>query len=150
MIELQRKYRTAHSIFGSMSIGQHSWKTLENKEKAIPAGIYRVVITRSERFSKKSSEKAGKPINTYLPELLDVPNRKGIRIHIANMPNELEGCIAPGRTAFREGTDPDDIVYFMAINSYDHVESSTVAFNEFMLELKKALTAGTVLLQIND
>lgn len=54
-------------------------------ETAIPEGIYRVVITMSNRFKK------------LLPLLLNVPGYAGIRIHAGVIPEHTEGCILPGK-----------------------------------------------------
>ncbi|MFZ2490135.1 MAG: DUF5675 family protein [Thermoanaerobaculia bacterium] len=53
-------------------------------ETAIPAGRYRVVLTRSSRFGK------------VLPELLEVRNFSGIRIHAGNGTGDTAGCILVG------------------------------------------------------
>lgn len=50
-------------------------------ETCIPEGIYEVKLTLSNRFQK------------VLPELLNVPNFTGIRIHGGNTTADTEGCI---------------------------------------------------------
>lgn len=57
---------------------------------AIPAGTYTVVLSYSPRFKK------------ILPEVKDVPNFTGIRIHPLNRAEESEGCIGVGEW---NGTD---------------------------------------------
>lgn len=51
---------------------------------AIPAGRYKVVLSLSNRFK------------IILPEVLNVPNYKGIRIHNGNTASHTEGCILVG------------------------------------------------------
>lgn len=51
---------------------------------AIPEGMYEVKLTHSPRFKK------------ILPEILNVPNFSGIRIHSLNKAEESEGCIGVG------------------------------------------------------
>lgn len=64
---------------------------LENTEKQIAGDRYRITITQSKRF------------NRQLPLINDVEGRSGIRIHPANWPHELEGCLAPGMAIAHEG-----------------------------------------------
>jgi hypothetical protein len=52
---------------------------------AIPAGTYDVVLSPSHRFQKT------------LPEILNVPNFKGIRIHAGNSAADTEGCVLVGQ-----------------------------------------------------
>ena len=86
---------------------------LENDEKKIESGRYKVTITQSKRFSRP------------LPLINDVKGRSGIRIHPANYPHQLEGCLAPGlvialgdagvlesRTAFKKVYDLIDDALF--------------------------------------
>ena len=55
------------------------------RPKAIPAGRYDVAVTWSPRFKR------------WLPLLLKVPHRCGIRIHAGNNPEDSAGCILVGR-----------------------------------------------------
>ena len=55
--------------------------TLENADHLIPEGTYLVERTWSPKFKK------------FLPELIDVPDRSGIRIHRGTLPEHSRGCI---------------------------------------------------------
>ena len=55
--------------------------TLENADYLIPDGTYKVERTWSPKFRK------------FLPELLEVPERTGIRIHRGTLPEHSLGCI---------------------------------------------------------
>lgn len=57
---------------------------------AIPYGRYKVIVTKSNRFSQL----AGKDV--YLPLFLKVPGFEGVRIHSGNKPEDTEGCLLPG------------------------------------------------------
>lgn len=78
---------------------------------AIPEGTYEVKLTYSPRFKK------------ILPEILNVPNFSGIRIHSLNKAEESEGCIGVGEWS---GKDTN------------WISNSRIAFNELMSLLQKA------------
>ena len=95
-------------------------------ETAIPYGIYKVVVTKSERFSQLR----GKP--TYLPLLLNVKGFEGIRIHTGNKPEDTHGCQLPAR---KKGVN--------------NVSESTLAFNQLNDKINNAIKAGeTVIYKI--
>lgn len=78
---------------------------------AIPEGTYEVKLTHSPRFKK------------ILPEILNVPNFSGIRIHTGNSSKDTEGCILVGTW---DG------------EKEDWVGSSKIAFDELMTLLEEA------------
>jgi len=53
-------------------------------ESAIPSGEYKLILSFSNRFKK------------IMPELLDVPEFRGIRIHAGNTEHDTLGCILLG------------------------------------------------------
>ncbi|MBR1683280.1 MAG: hypothetical protein IJ767_07680 [Bacteroidaceae bacterium] len=56
-----------------------------NQPKAVPAGRYAVAVTWSPHFRR------------WLPLLLHVPYREGIRIHAGNTVHDTAGCILVGQ-----------------------------------------------------
>lgn len=94
---LQRDDLTEARTLGSLVVmgRDFSCHTLEDRvrprgsekvfgQTAIPAGLYRVVVSWSKKF--------GRP----MPLVEAVPGFTGIRIHILNRANETEGCIGVG------------------------------------------------------
>lgn len=80
-------------------------------ETAIPAGTYNVRLSYSPRFKK------------ILPEILNVPNFTGIRIHKGNSSADSRGCVLVG---IWDG------------KKEDWISDSTKAFNKLMSLLQKA------------
>lgn len=78
---------------------------------AIPEGVYKVVLSYSQRFKK------------ILPEILNVPNFTGIRIHCGNSSADSSGCVLIGTW---DG------------EKEDWISNSKVAFNKLMSLLQKA------------
>ena len=55
--------------------------TLENADFLIPEGTYPLSLTWSPKFRK------------LMPEICDVPDREGIRIHMGTRPEHSQGCV---------------------------------------------------------
>lgn len=100
-IIVERKTKTIDGIFGVMTLDWHPFRcvTLENRDKAIPGGTYDLNFTYSPHF------------NRVMPHII-VPSRDldaggdaGIRIHWANFPAQLEGCIAVGTSVDGDSID---------------------------------------------
>jgi hypothetical protein len=121
-IKVTRKIFTNKSTIGELYInGKFFCFTLEDVDRyleggrekiygetAIPRGKYNVVLSYSNRFKK------------YLPEIQNVPQFEGIRMHTGNKPEDTEGCILVGK-----------------VKTKDFVGNSVKAFSAFMAELKK-------------
>jgi hypothetical protein len=90
-----RKTMTQNATIGDLSIdGTHycatlelPWKDNAHGTSCIPEGSYRVVVDWS--MSKQK----------YLPHVLEVPGRDGIRIHTGNTAADTQGCILVGNVA---------------------------------------------------
>ena len=88
-IELIRVRRDGKAVHGTIRAPRWAWDcnqfpSLENADYIIPAGTYEVRLTYSPRFKK------------YLPLLMNVPGRTGIRIHTGSKPEHSKGCILVG------------------------------------------------------
>ena len=60
---------------------EYEFSSLENADFLIPAGTYPVERTWSPKFKK------------FLPLIVNVPDREGIRIHRGSIPEHSKGCI---------------------------------------------------------
>lgn len=121
-LTLNRIFLGSSATIGELLINdKHLCDTLEDRVRpegekvygktAIPEGTYEVKLTYSPRFKK------------ILPEILNVPNFSGIRIHSLNKAEESEGCIGVGEW---NGKDTN------------WISNSRIAFNELMSLLQKA------------
>lgn len=113
-IIVQRIRKTADGIIGLLTIDTSAFGcfTIENLKDAIPAGLYPVEFTYSPEF------------NTVMP-LIDVPGRTAIRIHPANWPNQLLGCIAVGDKEEPDAVDDSRVTFnqlFKLINGQKGLE----------------------------
>lgn len=95
IVKVVRTFKGAEYTIGKLYIdNQYFCDTLEDTvrkdgekvygQTAIPAGMYRVKKTFSPRFKK------------VLPEILEVPNFSGVRIHAGNTAKDTEGCVLLG------------------------------------------------------
>lgn len=121
-LTLNRIFLGSSATIGELLINdKHLCDTLEDRVRpegekvygktAIPEGTYEVKLTHSPRFKK------------ILPEILNVPNFSGIRIHTGNSSKDTEGCIIVGTW---DG------------EKEDWVGSSKIAFDKLMALLEEA------------
>ena len=121
-LTLNRIFLGSSATIGELLINdKHLCDTLEDRVRpegekvygktAIPEGTYEVKLTHSLRFKK------------ILPEILNVPNFSGIRIHTGNSSKDTEGCILVGTW---DG------------EKEDWVGNSRIAFDELMTLLEEA------------
>lgn len=103
-IEVKREEFTDKSTIGRMYVnGVFECYTLEDKDRkleaggqkvygltSIPRGSYTLIMSFSNRFQK------------YLPEILNVPQFEGIRIHGGNSDVDSHGCILVGQTKVKD------------------------------------------------
>lgn len=90
-------------------------------QTAIPYGVYKVVVTKSDRFSKMKGH------DVYLPLLLNVKGYEGIRIHTGNKPEDTEGCLLPNAT-----------------KGIDVASGSTLAFTNLNDKINKAIKSNEI------
>lgn len=121
-LTLNRIFLGSSATIGELLINdKHLCDTIEDRVRpegekvygktAIPEGTYEVKLTHSPRFKK------------ILPEILNVPNFSGIRIHTGNSSKDTEGCILVGTW---DG------------EKEDWVGNSRIAFDELMSLLEEA------------
>lgn len=121
-LKLNRIFLGSSATIGELLVNdKHLCDTLEDRVRpegekvygktAIPEGTYEVKLTHSPRFKK------------ILPEILNVPNFSGIRIHTGNSSKDTEGCIIVGTW---DG------------EKEDWVGNSRIAFDELMTLLEEA------------
>lgn len=114
-LTLKRNFKGADYTIGKLYIDGHYFcDTLEdtirpaNKKiagkTAIPAGNYKVIKSYSPRFKK------------ILPEILNVPNFTGVRIHAGNTAKDTDGCVLLGLNKTKGAVldSQATMAYFMA------------------------------------
>lgn len=125
-LKLNRIFLGSSATIGELWVNDtHLCDTLEDRVRpegekiygktAIPEGTYEMVLSYSPRFKK------------ILPEILNVPNFSGIRIHSLNKAEESEGCIGVGEW---NGKDTN------------WISNSRKAFNKLFAILQEASDRG--------
>lgn len=125
-VTLLRTRRTPRATFGRMVSAdlvipalatlERPWLDNRPGDSCIMAAIYRCVLTHSPH------------LGYVTPELLDVPERSDIRIHILNRADQSKGCIGVG-TAFGNVLGAD------GRSLEDGILNSRVAFEQLMRAL---------------
>lgn len=82
---LTRKNKDGKAVIGTLAIPYngsiYEAKTIENADFLIPEGEYELDITWSPKFKKP------------MPQIMNVPEREGIRIHMGTKPEHSTGCV---------------------------------------------------------
>ena len=109
-LTLQRTTRQGKAVRGTITIPleqeSRRYPTLENADFLIPAGTYPLRLTWSPRFKK------------LLPEICDVPDREGIRIHLGTRPEHSTGCVLVSQAAL----DDLQVLFNQRIKWYEENE----------------------------
>ncbi len=107
IMTLERNKQVIHNdvkgIIGKLKLDGMNWFSIENYDKRFKAGIYKVKYRNyGSTFEKYTSDISKYPDVVRIHrgrgvlEII-VPDRTAILFHIANFPEELEGCIAVGK-----------------------------------------------------
>jgi hypothetical protein len=129
-LKLRRTTFSGRSTIGELSVdGAFECFTLEDMVRpvkvpgttAISEGVYVVSVSFSDRFKR------------LLPEVHDVPNFTGVRIHPGNTDADTEGCILVGQT---EDTD--------------FIGNSRAAFNKLFPKIQAAAQKEKIFLEVTS
>lgn len=129
---VQRLIETSKSIVGELTIdGQRECFTLEPSRTTpfhpghpcIPAGEYEIILSLSPTLKRMGKD--GEFHHYVTPEVLNVPGRTAIRIHIGNFPKDTLGCTLLGLT-----------------KTTDFVGNSRTAFDRVFTLMKYATDRG--------
>lgn len=75
------------AVLGSLLIdGTKICDTLENKDKLIPCGAYKLTVSRSPKFGRELA----------LLSSTEVPATRGVRIHAGNSAKDSSACVLVG------------------------------------------------------
>jgi hypothetical protein len=94
--DMYRSYTLEDKIREIIGQPVEKWKIAG--ETAIPVGRYPAVVDQSARFSLRTSQRFGRPIQVWTIRLVNVPGYTGIRVHGGSRALDTEGCVLPGLT----------------------------------------------------
>ena len=129
LVELNRFAYTPIGTFGKLYMSEFECYTVERpwlnnkvRESCIPEGEYDIELGRFNRGGYAAYE------------VMNVPERSLIKIHIGNSMNDVIGCIAPGKS-------------LGWIHQTWAVTSSTTTYKEFMKAMENAPQARLIISQ---
>lgn len=128
-VTLLRTSKNDVAIYGVLIVSEgdsvdHICRTIENKAKSFPAGIYPLKLEYSPRFK------------TDLWELYGIEGRSEIKIHVANRWDQLDGCIGVGR--IHQDLNDDAII---------DLGQSRVALEDFMVTMQEQKEAWITVME---
>lgn len=122
-----------YGVFGTLQTTGFVCRTVERPWlgnakgiSCIPEGTYRCVLGPSQK---------NHPVSDYAYEVTNVPGRSLVKIHIANWPRDLEGCIGLGAGVTLD-KDGNRMVTLSIKTVTDFME--LMHGDEFELEIRRA------------
>ena len=99
LVTLRRVFDDGRATFGILEAGPYLIATMEppwagnaRGLSCVPPGRYPLVLERSVKFEKHDyGDGPG-----MLWEMKEVPERSECKLHVANWPDQIEGCVALG------------------------------------------------------
>lgn len=127
-VTILRIESTPECVIGTLSVDgevqcftyELPWKDNQDDISCIPPGVYYAV----ERFSNKQGYK--------VYELIDVPDRDNVQIHIGNTGKDTTGCILPGMMVGHLGEATRAVL--ASKKAFDKVKKA-VGHNRFMITI---------------
>jgi hypothetical protein len=126
-LDIYRQWETPRSVCGQLWSRGLPWLyTLEPAREnpaipghpCIPAGRYKVILTKSPR------------LGYVCPEVLDVPGRTAIRWHIGNYPTDVEGCVALGEERGPDYVDRSRGAFQRLMDVLPHYDEIWVTYHD--------------------
>lgn len=124
-VVIKRNRRTKDAIFGTVTVGgKFICYSMENLARAISPGIYTARLDMSPHLG-------------YVCPHLQVPERDtlaggdaGIRLHVANYPRQIEGCIALGLRAETDYLEHSQAAFYKLIALVPQARAFLVSVSE--------------------